>query len=108
MGPIRPIMKIKKGDEVKIISGKDRGKSGKVSKVYPSINSVLIEGLNLFKKHMRKKQADKKGEIVLVPRPVKISAIRFICKHCGKITRIGYDISGENKIRICKKCRQAI
>ena len=101
-------MKIKKGDEIKIISGKDRGKTGKVSKVYPEKNSVLVDGLNLFKKHMRKKQMDKKGEIVLVPRPVKVSAIRMICKHCGKITRIGYDVSGEVKTRICRKCKQAI
>jgi large subunit ribosomal protein L24 len=101
-------MKIKKGDEIKIISGKDRGKTGKVSKVYPKMNSVLVDGLNMFKKHMRKKQADKKGEIVLVPRPLKVSAIRMVCSNCGKVTRIGYDLSGENKVRICKKCKQAI
>ncbi len=101
-------MKIQKGDEIKIISGKDRGKTGKVSKVYPKINSVLVDGLNMFKKHMRKKQADKKGEIVLVPRPLKVSAIRMVCKNCGKVTRIGYDVSGENKVRICRKCKQAI
>lgn len=101
-------MKFKKGDEIKIISGKDRGKTGKISKVYPKLDSVLVDGLNMFKKHMRKKQADKKGEIVLVPRPLKVSVIRIVCKNCGKVTRVGYDLNGEEKVRICKKCKQAV
>jgi len=101
-------MKIRKGDEIKIISGRDKGKTGKVSKVYPKIDAVLVDGLNLFKKHMRKKQADKKGEIVLVARPLKVSAIRIVCRNCGKITRVGYNLSAENKTRICRKCKQAI
>lgn len=101
-------MKFKKGDEIKIISGKDSGKTGKISKVYPKLDSVLVDGLNMFKKHMRKRQADKKGEIVLVPRPLKVSVIRMLCKNCGKVTRIGYDLNGEEKVRICKKCKQSI
>ena len=89
-------------------SGKDRGKEGKILKVLPKENLIVVEGLNLHKKHARAKQTDKKGEVVLIPGPVNFSKVQLICPHCSKPARIGFEVGGENKVRICKKCRQAI
>ncbi|MDP3800348.1 MAG: 50S ribosomal protein L24 [bacterium] len=101
-------MKIKKGDQVKIVSGKDKGKTGKVIRVFPEDNKVLVEGLNLFKKHVKSRQQDKKGEIILIPKPITISKIMMMCSSCNKPTRIGYSITDGNKTRICKKCKQTL
>ncbi|MFY9493139.1 MAG: 50S ribosomal protein L24 [Minisyncoccia bacterium] len=101
-------MKIKKGDEIKIITGKDKGKTGRVTRVFPQDNSVLVEGLNLFKKHMRPRQQGKKGEVILVPKPVDVSAVRLVCPKCRKTGRVGYDLSSGRKARICKKCLQTV
>ena len=101
-------MKIKKGDQVKILTGKDRNKTGKVIKVMPASGKILAEGLNLHKKHVKSRQAEKKGEIVLLPGPINLSKVQLVCPHCGKPTRVGYDLSGSTKVRICKKCRQSI
>ncbi len=101
-------MKIHKGDEVKIVVGKDKGKTGRVIKVFPQERKVLVEGLNLFKKHAKPRQADKKGEVILVSKPVSVSASRLVCPRCHKITRVGFSVSLENKVRICKKCHQTI
>lgn len=101
-------MKIKKGDNVLIIKGKDRGKSGKVIKVLPKENKVVVEGLNLFKKHQRPKKEGTKGEIVMVPRPISASNVMIVCKNCNRPTRIGYTIAGEVKERICKRCGSKI
>ena len=101
-------MKIKKGDQVKIVSGKDKGKTGKVIRVFPEDNKVLVEGLNLFKKHVKSHQQDKKGEIILIPKPITVSKIMMMCSSCNKPTRIGYSVSAGNKTRICKKCKQTL
>jgi large subunit ribosomal protein L24 len=101
-------MKIKKGDTVKIIIGKDRGKTGKVLKVLPAKNKILIEKLNLYKKHVRPKRQGEKGEVVLVPRPIDISNVMFVCPKCGQATKVGYRVEAGNKSRICKKCSAAV
>ena len=97
-------MKIKKGDNVKIISGKDRGKTGKVLKVFPEDNRMLVEGINMRKKHERAKRQDKKGEVITRPAPVSIANAMVVCPKCGKPTRVGYAIEGKQKVRVCKKC----
>ncbi|MEK7636017.1 MAG: 50S ribosomal protein L24 [Patescibacteria group bacterium] len=101
-------MKIKKNDTIKIISGKDRNKIGKVIKVIPDKNKVLIEGLNLYKKHVRPKREGEKGQTVLVSRPLNISNIMVICQSCGKAVKIGYSVKNAIKTRICKKCGMKI
>jgi len=101
-------MKIKKGDQVLIISGKDRGRKGKVLKVFPKERKILAEGINLRKKHKRPKKAGEKGEIITLPTPIDISDAKLICPKCGKSTRVGYKISEEKKYRICKKCGEII
>ncbi len=97
-------MNIKKGDLVKIIKGKDKGKTGKVIKVFPKDNRLVLDGLNLVKKVKRARKQGEKGELVLVPRPINRANVMLICPHCNQPTRIGYVIEGEKKYRVCKKC----
>lgn len=97
-------MKIKKGDNIVVISGKDRGKSGKVLKVFLEDEKVLVEGVNVRKKHERAKRQDKKGEVITRPAPVHISNVMLVCPKCGKFARIGYKIIEKRKSRVCKKC----
>lgn len=101
-------MKIRKGDTVKILSGKDRGKSGKVVNVDLRKNKLTVEGLNVFKKHVRPRREGEKGEVVQVTRPMAIAKVMLICPSCGKATRIGFRIDDNKKIRICKKCNATI
>ena len=101
-------MKIKKGDQVLIISGKDRGRKAKVIEVFPKKERVVIEGINLKKKHMKPKKSGEKGQIIEIPGPFCISNVKIICPKCKKATRVGYKIEGKNKYRICKKCGQEI
>lgn len=101
-------MKVKKGDNILIIAGKDKGKTGKITKSFPKELKVLVEGANLRKKHVRPKREGEKGQVVSIPTPLDISNIKIICPKCGKATRIGYRTEGEVKNRICKKCKQII
>jgi|SRR3989338_8026229 len=101
-------MKIKKGDNVTMLGGKDKGKKGKIIHVFSSNNTVVIEGLNLIKKHLRAKKQGQKGQIVSKERAVSASGVAIICKSCGKQTRLGFKIDGDNKVRICKKCESEV
>jgi large subunit ribosomal protein L24 len=101
-------MKIKKGDQVIVISGKDRGRKGKVLKVFPKAERIMIEGINLRKKHLRPKRSGEKGQIIETLAPIHVSNIKIICAKCGKATRISYKIEKKEKYRICKKCAQEV
>lgn len=91
-----------------MVSGKDKNKTGKVIKVFPKEGSMLVEGLNMFKKHSRAREAGKKGETIIIPKPVKGSIARLICPSCRKITRVGYKLEADIKVRICKKCHKTL
>jgi len=97
-------MKLKKGDTVAIIKGKDKGKTGNVLRVFGKENRVFVEGVNLKKRHRRPRKAGQKGEIITIPHPLHLANVMLICKHCGKKTRVGYRVSGAQKFRLCKKC----
>ena len=97
-------MKIRKGDNVIMLGGKDKGKNGKITITFPKENKVVVEGLNLIKKHLRAKKQGQKGQIVSKERAVSVSSVALVCGSCSKQTRIGYKIEGENKTRVCKKC----
>lgn len=99
-------MKIKKGDNVLVLSGKDSGKTGKVLKVLVKGNRLLVEGVNFKKKHVRPKKSGEKGQIVDVLSAFDASNVKIVCSKCGKAARIGYRIEGGKKQRICKKCGQ--
>ena len=98
-------MKLKKGDQVKIVTGRDRGKIGNVSRVLTDGNAIVIDGLNLYKKRVRPKQQGKKGETILVARPLSASNVMLVCLSCKKPTRVGFRLEGDTKIRYCKKCK---
>lgn len=101
-------MKLKKDDIVLIISGKDRGKKSKILKSFPKQGKIVVDGVNIRKKHVRPKQSGEKGQVVESFGPIDISNTKFLCPKCSKPTRIGYEIietDGKNKkVRICKKC----
>jgi large subunit ribosomal protein L24 len=101
-------MKIKKGDEVKIIRGKDKGKTVKVEKVFTKSNSILIPGVNLFKRHMKSRFQNRPSEIIEVTKPLFAYNVALICPNCHKETRVGYKVEGKDKIRICRKCGKKI
>ena len=101
-------MRIHKGDTIKIISGKDIGKTGKIMRVLPSENKVVVEGANVFKKHQRPKRKGEKGEIVNVPRPLSASNAMLVCPNCKMPARIGYRFDNDKKFRFCKKCQASI
>ena len=101
-------MKIRKNDNVIMLNGKDRGKKGKVIHVLPAGDKVVVEGLNLVKKHMRARKQGQKGQIVNKERAVSAASVALVCKSCGKQTRVGYNVEGENKTRICKKCKSEV
>ena len=98
-------MKIKKGDTVKIISGNDKGKTGKVLAVFPKEDRIVVEGVNIKKKHVRPRQQGKKGELIKIPAHFPLSRAMLVCAKCGKPARTGYKIyASSNKIRFCKRC----
>jgi len=99
-------VKIKKNDQVLIISGKDRGKKGKVLRVFPAAQRLLVEGVNIRKKHVRPKKSGEKGQIVESPAPFSASNVKLVCPKCSKATRAGYKFIEKRKYRICKKCGQ--
>lgn len=105
-------MHIKKGDKVKILSGKDRGKTGKVLQILTQRNRASVEGLNLAIKHMRPRKQGEKGQRIEFPAPIALSNLILVCPKCNKPARTGYKtIEGpkqNKKFRICKKCKQVI
>ncbi len=101
-------MNIKKGDKVKMLSGKDRGKDGKVIRVIPREDRVVVDGLNLIKKHKKSKQRGQKGERITISAPINVSNVQLICPKCGKPSRIGHKMISDKKVRVCKKCQVEI
>jgi large subunit ribosomal protein L24 len=98
-------MKIKKNDQVKILSGKDRGKIGKILRVIPKSSKAIVEGLNLVKKHTRPKRQGEKGQRVSVPAPISLSNLMLVCPKCSKPSRVGFKGTEKAKFRVCKKCQ---
>lgn len=97
-------MKIKKGDKIKIKIGKDKGKTGVVEKVYKNSNKVLVTGMNLYKRHVKKNEKMPQGGIVEISRAMDVSKLSLVCPKCGKMTRIGYVLEKNKKLRVCRKC----
>ena len=98
-------MKIKKGDNILMVSGKDKGKTGKVLRAFPKLSKIMAEGINLRKKTIRPRREGEKGQIISQPFDFNVSNAKMICQKCGKATRVGYKIENNEKHRICKKCQ---
>lgn len=101
-------MKLKKGDTIVVALGKDKGRTGKIEKIFPKNNLVLVPGLNIYKKHLKKKDEKNPGGIVEVSRPLAVSKLVLICPKCKLKTRVGYKVTKKGKKRVCKKCQQTI
>lgn len=101
-------MKIIKGDTVKVVTGKDKGKVGKIEKVIVKEDKVLVTGVNMYKKHVKARMQGQKSEIITITKPLDIAKVQLICPKCNLPTRVGYKMTGEKKVRICKKCEQTI
>jgi len=101
-------MKIKKGDEVKVVMGKDKGKVGRVEKVLSKSGKVLIAGVNQYKRHLKARSQKQPSEIATIIKPLPLVNIMYVCPKCHLPTRIGYMIEDSKKVRICKKCKQKV
>lgn len=101
-------MKIKKGDTVKMLYGKDAGRQGPVVAVDTKKEKVVVEGLNIYKKHIKGDGRTKVSEIINVTKPVPVSKVMLVCPSCNKPTRVGYKMEDDDKVRVCKKCGKKI
>lgn len=101
-------MKIKKGDKILILVGKDKGKKAKVLDVFSKENKIVAEGINIKKRHESPKRQGQKGRIVEVPASFNVSKAMLVCPKCDKPTRVGYKVASGSKSRICKKCEAEI
>ena len=99
--------KLKKEDNVQVIAGKDKGKRGRILKIFRDKDRIVVEGLNMVKKAKKRKNRQDRGGIIEIPAAIHSSNLMIVCKKCGPV-RIGYKIEGENKTRICKKCGEAL
>lgn len=95
--------KYKAGDKVKVLQGKDKGREGEIEKILLKKDKAIVPGLNVYKKHV-KGAPGRKGGIYEVPRPIQLSKLAVICPKCKKATRVGFKMSGNEKVRVCKKC----
>ena len=98
-------MKIKKGDNVLVLKGKDRGKKGKVQQMFPKDGKLIVEGMNIRKKHIKAKRAGEKGQVVQMAGRMALSNVALLCPKCSKPTRVGFSTQGSKKYRSCKNCK---
>ena len=97
-------MRIRKGDNVQVLSGNDKGKTGEVLEVMQKEDKVVVKGVNVRKKHVKaRKQGDESG-IIPVECAIPVSKVNVVCPKCGKTTKVGYSVEKDQKIRVCKKC----
>ena len=97
-------MKIRKGDNVQVLSGNDKGKTGEVLEVIPGTSKIIVKGVNIRKKHIKPRKQGEEGGIIPVECAIHSSKVNVVCSKCGKATRIGYVVEKEGKVRVCKKC----
>ncbi len=95
---------VKTGDTVVVLSGKDKGKKGKVLEVSPKEKKVIVEGLSMVTKHVKPRQMGEPGGIVKAEAPLYASKVMVVCPKCGKPTRVAHKLDGGKKVRVCKKC----
>jgi large subunit ribosomal protein L24 len=100
-------LKVKRDDHVMVMTGRDKGKTGKILQVDRRSGKVIVQSLNMVKKAVKPKRQDEKGGIIEIEAPLNVSNVQIVCKKCGP-TRIGFKVDKENKSRICKKCGEAL
>ena len=97
-------MNIKKDDKVVVLSGKDKGKEGKILSADPKAMKVIVEGVNVATKHQKPRKQGEEGGIIKINTPIYASKVQLVCPKCGKATRVAHKIEGDKKVRVCKKC----
>ncbi|MGH7204256.1 MAG: 50S ribosomal protein L24 [Candidatus Levyibacteriota bacterium] len=101
-------MKLKKGDAVTVVRGKDSGKNGTVEKVFSKEAKVLVGGVNQYKRHVKARTQGQKSEIITLTKPLPLANVQLVCPKCKKLTRVGYKMLKDEKVRICRKCNAEI
>ncbi len=101
-------MKLKKGDTVKIVAGKDKGKQGMIDAVLTKEQKVMVNGVNQYKRHIKARANGEKSEIKIITKPLPVAAVMFLCPKCKQQARLGAGMQGDKKVRICKKCEEAV
>jgi len=101
------MLKLKVGDKIKVLLGKDKGRDGEIEKILPRKGKVVVPGVNIYKRHMKGSQGQK-GGIYEIPRPMIYSKVALVCPKCKKATRVGFRVTGDSKLRVCKKCGREI
>lgn len=101
-------MKLKKGDLVKVVLGKDKGKTAKIEKVLSKTGKVLVTGINQYKRHLKARAQGQASEIVTITKPLAAASVALICPHCKLQTRVGFKVEKNDKIRVCRKCDKKI
>ena len=102
-------MKVKKGDNIKVMSGKERGKTGKILQVFVKENRVVVDGVNKAFKHAKTRKQGEKGQKIEFFAPLAAANVALVCPKCGKDTRVGYKVLEDGKkVRVCKKCKASI
>jgi large subunit ribosomal protein L24 len=101
-------LKIKKGDKIIVLAGKDKGKTGTVERAILKTAEVIVSGINIVKKHVKVSKKNPAGGVIEIARPMPVGKAALVCPSCGKKTRVGYQKSGKEKNRICQKCGKTI
>lgn len=103
------MFKLKVGDNVKVVAGKDKGQEGVIEKIFPAKSTVLVPGVNMYKKHVKGTNTQgQQGGIYDIPRPLNVAKVALICPKCKKPTRVGFKTTAKTKDRVCKKCGKLI
>ena len=100
--------KIRKDDTVEVIAGKDKGKRGTVVRILSKKDAVIVSGVNIVKKAMKKRSQQDQGGIVEIEAPLNISNVGVVCKKCGRPVKVGYKLNGDKKVRVCRKCGETL
>ncbi len=102
-------MKIRKGDLVLVITGKDKGKKGKVRRAFPKDHKIIVEGINMIKRHSRARGGARQAGIIELEAPIDVSNVMLLCNKCNKPTRVGFRFLADGKkVRICRVCHEVI
>lgn len=101
-------MKIQKGDNVKIIVGRDQGKTGLIEYVFPNENKIIVKGIHLLKKHVKPSKKNPSGGIIDISKKIDVSNVMIICPNCGKLSRINFINSKNVKTKICSRCKKSL
>lgn len=97
-------MRIKKGDNVQVLSGNDKGKTGEVLEINPKADKIIVKGVNIRKKHVKARKQGEESGIIAVECAIPTSKVNVVCAKCGKATKVGYQVEKDEKVRVCKKC----